>query len=240
MTDQEIDYTFPPLPTPEEVKYFNFQGPIPESNKVVEGIYAGAFPGNISDEITNMFLTHILNCNVDKFVCLQKEYPKGYAKTYWRSYGGIRPYFDDVQRILKNKDKYDLKACTVDSATFVHLPIQDLKTAPDYYIIILAKKLVREYYHGARMYIHCWGGHGRTGVLICIMLHIMYGLTAKDALAYCEAVHSKRTAIPYIHGTRKLVTSPQTPEQFSQVYRVIYKLQFNKSILANTNEPGNT
>ena len=244
-TDQDIDYTtvtFPPLPTPEEVKYFNFQGPIPESNKVVEGIYAGAFPGNISDEITNMFLTHILNCNVNKFVCLQKEYPKGYAKIYWRTNGmRVRPYFDDVQRILKNKHDYPmLKACTVDSATFVHLPIQDLKTAADYDIIILAKKLVKEYYYGARMYIHCWGGHGRTGVLICIMLHLMYGLTAEGVLAYCAEVHKKRIAIPYVHGTRKLVTSPQTPEQFSQVYRVISKLRFNKSILANTNEHGNT
>jgi len=72
------------------------------------------------------------------------------------------------------------------------------------------------------------------------MLHLMYGMTAKGALAYCDAVHSKRTAIPYVHGTRKLVTSPQTKEQFGQVHRVIAKLQFNKSILANTNEPDNT
>ena len=233
-----IDYTtvtFPDLPTNEEIKYLNFQGPLNESNKVVEGIYAGAFPGHIGEVNNDMSLIQILNYNINKFVCLQKEYPKPHEKKWW-GINGIRPYFDDVQRILKNKNKYPMLDSVVNQATFEHLPIQDLNIGMDYDIIMLAKKLVKEYYYGARMYIHCWGGHGRTGVLICVMLHLMYGLLPEEALAYCESVHKKRVSIPFCmspKGEIALVTSPQTAEQIAQVRRVITKLRFNKNIRAN-------
>jgi protein tyrosine phosphatase len=233
--DEIIDYTtvtFPSLPSLEEIKYMAYQGPTPESNKVVDGIYAGAFPGHVNDAFNKIILTRILHSGVTKFVCLQQEYNPSTPKKIWY-FTGLRPYFTDVEEIVKNK--HEKFKTPIEEVSFEHLPIKDLQIGEDYLVISLAKKLVKEYYNGVKMYIHCWGGHGRTGVLICIMLHLMYGLDADDALKYCHAFHRKRECIPYcaspITGIHDLVTSPQTEIQFKQVRRIIDKLFVNKKLI---------
>ena len=39
------------------------------------------------------------------------------------------------------------------------------------------------------LYVHCWGGHGRTGSVVCLLLHRLYGLDAASALFRCQFVH---------------------------------------------------
>ena len=58
------------------------------------------------------------------------------------------------------------------------------------------------------------GGHGRTGTLVCIMLHLMYNLNATDAMAYCQRAHDLRQC-PVEVG------SPQTRSQCDQVRRIV-------------------
>jgi protein-tyrosine phosphatase len=45
-------------------------------------------------------------------------------------------------------------------------------------VLELAKLLVKSISENEIIYLHCWGGHGRTGTLVCIMLHLMYGVSA--------------------------------------------------------------
>jgi hypothetical protein len=45
-------------------------------------------------------------------------------------------------------------------------------------VVALAQKLVRDIAEGQVIYLHCWGGHGRTGTVVCIMLHLLYGVSA--------------------------------------------------------------
>jgi len=68
------------------------------------------------------------------------------------------------------------------------------------------------------MYLHCWGGHGRTGTLVSIMLHLMYGLEPEMAMKRCQFVHDIRKC-PVVVG------SPQTQTQRDQVVRVINKFK---------------
>ena len=232
----DIDYTntvFPPLPGLSEINLENFLGPLPESNKVIEGIYAGAFPADINNTVNDINLIKILNLGVTKFVCLQSEYNPNCPKFRWLR-TGYRPYFSDVQKILANKSCYELLKTETCVATFELLPIKDLKTTDDYKILALAKKLVKEYQSGVKMYIHCWGGHGRTGTLVCLMLYLMYGITADEIFTYCDKVHSQRITLPIVYNNDtneyEKVTSPQKPEQFEQVRRIIAKHRFNKSI----------
>ena len=70
---------------------------------------------------------------------------------------------------------------------------------------------------GSRLYVHCWGGHGRTGTVVCILLHLIYNLSAFDALRRCQFVHDLRR-VPIDVG------SPQTPKQRAQVSRIIDRL----------------
>lgn len=63
---------------------------------------------------------------------------------------------------------------------------------------------------GERLYVHCWGGHGRTGTLIATMLGRLYCLPSNIALRYTQLFHDARR---FPQGVR----SPQTPMQVAQV-----------------------
>lgn len=71
---------------------------------------------------------------------------------------------------------------------------------------------------GEKLYIHCWGGHGRTGTLVAVLLGRLYNLPYTTALRYTQAFHDARV---YPQGVR----SPQTPVQRAQVGSVIQRLQ---------------
>lgn len=58
-----------------------------------------------------------------------------------------------------------------------------------------------------------WGGHGRTGTVVSVMLALLYGLSADEAMFRCQFVHDLRR-IPIVVG------SPQTQPQRDQVSRL--------------------
>ena len=100
---------------------------------------------------------------------------------------------------------------------FIHYPIRDCDVSDDVGVMALAIQLVQNIAAGKILYLHCWGGHGRTGTLVSIMLHLMYGLNAKAAMARCQLTHDLRVC-PVDVG------SPQTQTQRNQVVRVIAHL----------------
>jgi hypothetical protein len=79
----------------------------------------------------------------------------------------------------------------------------------------LADDCIERVLRGERLYVHCWGGHGRTGTLISVMLGRLYNLPYTTAMRYCQAFHDSRV---YPQGVR----SPQTPVQRAQVTPVLY------------------
>lgn len=103
--------------------------------------------------------------------------------------------------------------------SFVHFPIEDCNVVQDNYVLQLAQKLVYDIgTKGDVCYVHCWGGHGRTGTVVCLMLHLMYGLSASECMARCQLVHDLRR-YPVV------VQSPQTEQQREQVRRIIGALE---------------
>lgn len=99
----------------------------------------------------------------------------------WRSGLALRPYFEDVKYMVENKDEFPhLKGHTIvqrDSLSFVHCPIVDCDVTDDHTVLNLCKQLVEDIHRGEVIYLHCWGGHGRTGTVVSIMLHMMYGVS---------------------------------------------------------------
>ena len=144
----------------------------------------------------------------------------------WRSGQALRPYFDDVVSIVQQKTSIAYlahhKVVDEEDLTFVHFPIRDCGVTDDDRVLELARELVKDIAEGRVIYLHCWGGHGRTGTLVCIMLHLMYGLDPTEAMARCQLVHDLRQC-PVVVG------SPQTQTQRDQVARVITKLMSQTS-----------
>lgn len=84
-------------------------------------------------------------------------------------------------------------------------------------VLQLAARLAARVARGEVLYLHCWGGHGRTGTVVSIMLHLMYGLSAEESMERCQFVHDIRR-IPINVG------SPQTEAQREQVRRVVRRV----------------
>jgi len=206
------------LPMLNEITRETHNGPLPESNKVFEGFYAGAFPGDIDNEINDENLITLLNEGFDTFVCLMSEYYSDADEDEWRyafSHRVVRPYMNDIQRILENKEaNTNLK-----NVLFKHYPIKDMSTIRDNETLQAAREVAELLKDGKKVYIHCWGGHGRTGVIVCLVLHLICGISAEEALIYCQYVHDKR------ENNCSETRSPQTMSQREQVKRIITSLK---------------
>lgn len=110
------------------------------------------------------------------------QYQAGVPRVVWRAGGALRPYFEDVQEIVAQKDVIaefeGHNVVHIDQLLFEHCPIIDCGVTDDSKVVALAQALVRDISEGQVIYLHCWGGHGRTGTVVCIMLHLLYGVSA--------------------------------------------------------------
>jgi len=197
-----------------EISQATHMGPLPECNKVFDGLYAGAFPGEFDTPGLNRNLIACLNAGITEFVCLQSEY-KGETNPVKWNLKNLRPYHLDLQKLLENRtDHPTLLPAVQDNIQFKHFPIADLQTISDAETLQIAKEVANDLESGKVIYLHCWGGHGRTGVIVCLVLHIKFKLSADEAFEHCQTCHDKRE---WSCNT----PSPQTIGQRNQVRRII-------------------
>jgi len=218
--DQERpEFSLPPLESFDVVRSRrpDYIGPTDESNWVIpEILLVGAYPSSLDDEENFQILSSLLNLKVTTFVCLQQEYVhEGVTEIMWRRGDYLRPYFKDAVEIAKQLGMDSAKL------SLVHFPIEDCGVADDDRLGALARHLERLLRGGEVMYLHCWGGHGRTGMVVCLLLHLLYNLDAEQAMKRCQFLHDLRK-IPVPVG------SPQTEQQRQQVRRVVRSLSSNR------------
>lgn len=98
----------------------------------------------------------------------------------WRTGLALRPYFEDVKKLVEHRFSIpDFKGFSIvepPNLSFVHCPIVDCDITDDTTVLNLCRQLVDDISKGDVIYLHCWGGHGRTGTVVSIMLHLMYGV----------------------------------------------------------------
>jgi len=93
-----------------------------------------------------------------------------------------------------------------------NVPIKDRSITEDEVILNLVKNVYNWIQNGKLVYVHCWGGHGRTGTVVSCFLQYVYGMNAEDALKWNRSLHATRK-----YNSHK--PTPQGTKQYAQVRR---------------------
>jgi len=97
--------------------------------------------------------------------------------------------------------------------SFVHFPIQDLCLPQrDEDTAALLEGLLGRLEDGEVLYVHCWGGRGRAGIIGAALLALLRPeLSPAEVLAETQAAYDTRAGAKAMKGS--LARSPQTDEQ---------------------------
>jgi hypothetical protein len=160
--------------------------PLPNTYWVLPGRFlAGEYPASYAPDLTRQRLDALLSAGLDTFMDLTSP-------------GELAPY---VPVLLEAADK-----CRV-AARYHRFAIRDLgvplpeemRAALDALDLALAR--------GRNVYLHCWGGVGRTGTTVGCYL-VRHGLSGDDALAQLAA---------WWRTVPKSAAFPRSPETDGQV-----------------------
>jgi len=135
-------------------------------------------------------------------------------------------YFKNIIAMVNNPDnQIPLKERDLD---YVHFPIYDKTVAEDDDILGLVENLYTRLNEGENLFVHCRGGHGRTGVVMCLLYaKIFPQLDAYEVLERIQRYHNTRKDV--IDSGFHYVC-PETSEQTSQIYRVISRMKSESEV----------
>jgi ribA/ribD-fused uncharacterized protein len=77
---------------------------------------------------------------------------------------------------------------------------------------------------GGKMYLHCKGGHGRSGVVVSAVLGVYHNVGAEDALAMTYKFHQNRKVM---RDRWRMIGSPQTYAQKEFIRQLFYPIYYN-------------
>ena len=113
---------------------------------------------------------------------------------------------------------------------YITYPITDRHVPKDWRafacFIIKVSDIIKGLKPGELVYLHCKGGHGRSGVVVASLLCYMFGMSPTNALEQTTKSHSKRSVMR--EKWRKL-GSPQTYHQKSFVHKFFDHLNFYRA-----------
>jgi protein-tyrosine phosphatase len=163
--------------------------PIIESYWVEENRFlAGEFPGGYDQESTRIRMNAFLEAGVNTFIDLTQPHE-------------LFPY----DSILKEQAKI-YKA----NASYYRFPIRDHSIPSSITMTAILNTIDQTVKDGACAFVHCWGGVGRTGMVVGCYL-VRHGHTNEQALAQVNQLFKTRPPNPYFS------TSPETKEQIEFV-----------------------
>ncbi|MEZ5275465.1 MAG: hypothetical protein R3F07_03680 [Opitutaceae bacterium] len=150
-----------PIPYPTK------PAPFRHSWWVTDTLLAGPYPGDVDESTAERNLKSILDRGVTVFVNLQEPTETGMGNEPFPDY---RPV---VRRLNHGSESEPI---------FHRFPIRDMGVPSAETVGEALDRIDEAHGAGRGVYIHCWGGHGRTGTIVgCWM--VRHGLSAEQALA---------------------------------------------------------
>lgn len=101
---------------------------------------------------------------------------------------------------------------------YVNFPIYDNQTPQNrHHFLAFLKDIATYIKNDKKIYIHCKGGHGRSGIVVASLLCLLCGMTPHKALVHCTNLHSRR---PNLKQKWKHVSCPQLYRQQKYVHEL--------------------
>lgn len=162
--------------------------PYPRSYWVNDSLLAGFYPGSSNPLDAEMKIKGILDLGITQFVSLMEPEEFNHQKVPFTAY---------QPTATKLSAKPLLFQCF--SIRDGGVPTLELGQK-------IVAHLQYEIERGEKIYLHCWGGRGRTGMAVCLYLMTTEGLSAKAAQLKLASLIHPRAAL--------FEPTPETPAQF--------------------------
>jgi len=122
---------------------------------------------------------------------------------------------------------HEVKASYETSKPIIHFAIIDRKIPYNIYtfckFIIQVANMIKE---SGKIYIHCRGGHGRSGLVVACLLCFIYKYSPEQSIERTTFFHSQRKIM---REKWRQIGSPQTRKQKSFVFKLFKPLYFYKA-----------
>eukprot|EP01006_Ploeotia_vitrea_P001356 TRINITY_DN104677_c0_g1_i1.p1 TRINITY_DN104677_c0_g1~~TRINITY_DN104677_c0_g1_i1.p1 ORF type:complete len:218 (-),score=21.38 TRINITY_DN104677_c0_g1_i1:47-700(-) len=172
------------LPGLVTADFEQMSGPATFCNWVIPGRFLiGSVPGCADDVLT------LVENNVNSVACLLENLPSAYSEAHTA--------IQDAGRSL----------------TIFHFPMPDFGVGSNDDTNAFLSELETKLKEGQTvLYIHCRGGHGRTGVMAILLLQRLYGLSLETAKGLVAKYHAHRK-----YCGRWGCSLPETQQQDDQI-----------------------
>jgi hypothetical protein len=161
--------------------------PYTRSYWVNSSLLAGVYPGSSNLSEAKAKLKKLLEMGITQFVSLMEPDEKNFKNVPFSSYQEV------------------VSELTTRPLIFQRFSIRD-GGIPS---VELAQKIADHMHHeierGEKLYLHCWGGRGRTGTIVCLYLMLIEGLSAQEA--------KERLAFLIKDKASLFEPTPETPAQ---------------------------
>jgi mRNA deadenylase 3'-5' endonuclease subunit Ccr4/protein-tyrosine phosphatase len=182
-------------------------GPTVLSNWIFPGLLCvGGYPSAAEQTKAKQYAQAMAACRFDVYVNLMQE----------NELKRFRPYADLIEH-------YSLAQHPPLQPSFLNFPIPDggvvAGREKEEEFVGLIYEIIQNLKQGKRLYIHCWGGHGRTGTIVSVILSVIdpQRFPVDEALRICQDLHSKRE----YNGKHKSPEGSQIPFVRAMVQKIL-------------------
>lgn len=137
---------------------------------------------------------------------------------------GVRYFFDlteEKEKLTPYRTNYN----------YVNFPIPDRDIPRNWFefvkFIVRVSNIIERLEEGEKIYLHCKGGHGRSGVVVACVLCYLFKMKPDMSLYLTNKYHNER---PTMREIWRKMGSPQTAEQRAFVCRFFTPIYFTNDV----------
>ena len=135
----------------------------------------------------------------------------------------VSHFINLMEEAQQKEQRFKPYKSEIGGLTYTQFDIPDNGIADDFEVCCLVDKLHECIKKKERLYIHCWGGNGRTTTVATLLLAKIYDLTWQEALLLiCRSYNERK--IPLLKNL------PESEEQFNQIKRLIKKTDLENNM----------